>query len=90
MPPLVHYQKCGVMLLDLSPVMRVQADLFDTRDRSREAWLMRGPWMPSIPITVRARSVSAIPEGAAGAWAMRQAFRSPRYTTNWKELPVVR
>ena len=22
--------------------------------------------------------------------AMRQAFRSPRYTTRWRELPVVR
>jgi hypothetical protein len=24
------------------------------------------------------------------AWAMRQVFRSPRYTTNWKKLLVVR
>ena len=28
--------------------------------------------------------------GRRPAWVMRQAFRSPRYTTNWKELPVVR
>ena len=41
--PGFHYQKCGVMLLDLSPVTRVQADLFDARDRQREAWLMRAP-----------------------------------------------
>ncbi len=27
--PGFHYQKCGVMLLDLSPVTQVQADLFD-------------------------------------------------------------
>jgi DNA polymerase V len=39
--PGVHYQKCGVMLLDLSPATQVQADLFDPRDRAREAWLMR-------------------------------------------------
>ena len=29
------------MWLDLSPVTWVQADLFDTRNRAREAWLMR-------------------------------------------------
>src|SRR3712207_6356520 len=39
--PGFHYQKCGVMLLDLSPVTQAQADLFDPRGRTREAWLMR-------------------------------------------------
>jgi DNA polymerase V len=31
--------------------------------------------------------------GAAGIsqrWAMRSENRSPRYTTNWQELPVAR
>jgi DNA polymerase V len=28
--------------------------------------------------------------GSRPAWAMRQWFCSPRYTTNWMELPVVR
>ena len=27
-----HYQKCGVMLMDLSPAAYHQRDLFDTRD----------------------------------------------------------
>jgi DNA polymerase V len=36
--------------------------------------------------TVRVGNVG----GKRPAWAMRQAFRSPRYTTNWRELPVVR
>jgi DNA polymerase V len=39
--PGFHYQQCGVMLLDLSPVTQIQASLFDTRDRTRQAWLMR-------------------------------------------------
>ena len=87
--PGFHYQKCGVMLLDLSPVMRVQADLFDTRDRSREAWLMRA--LDALNTDYGARTVRiGNTGGSRPAWAMRQAFRSPRYTTNWKELPVVR
>jgi DNA polymerase V len=84
-----HYQKCGVILLDLSPVTRVQADLFDSRDRAREAWLMRA--LDSLNADYGARTVRVGNNGGKRpAWAMRQAFRSPRYTTNWRELPVVR
>jgi DNA polymerase V len=84
-----HYQKCGVMLLELSPVTQVQADLFDTRDQTREAWLMRA--LDSLNADHGARTVRVGNNGGKRpAWAMRQAFHSPRYTTNWRELPVVR
>jgi DNA polymerase V len=87
--PGFHYQKCGVMLLDLSPVTHVQADLFDTRDRTHEAWLMRA--LDTLNADYGARTVHVgTTGGSRPAWAMRQAFRSPRYTTNWQELPVVR
>ena len=77
------------MLLDLSPVTQVQPDLFDTRDRAREARLVRAlDWLNTEygARTLRVGNVG----GKRPAWAMRQAFRSPRYTTNWRELPVVR
>jgi DNA polymerase V len=87
--PGFHDQKCGVMFLDLSPAMQVQADLFDPRDRAREARLVRAlDWLNTKygARTLRVGNVG----GKRPAWAMRQAFRSPRYTTNWRELPVVR
>jgi DNA polymerase V len=87
--PGFHYQKCGVMLLDLSPVTQVQADLFDARDRAREAWLMQA--LDSLNTDYGARTVRVGNVGGKQpAWAMRQGFRSPRYTTCWRELPVVR
>ena len=43
------------MLLDLSPVTQVQADLFDARDRAREAWLMRA--LDSLNADYGARTV---------------------------------
>ena len=87
--PGFHYQKCGVMLLDLSPATQVQADLFDTRDRARQAWLMRA--LDSLNTDYGARTVRiGNTGGSRPAWAMHQPFRSPRYTTNWRELPVVR
>jgi DNA polymerase V len=87
--PGFHYQKCGVMLLDLSPTSHGQTDLFDPRDRAREARLVRALDVLNTDHgarTVRVGNVS----GKRPAWAMRQAFRSPRYTTNWWELSVVR
>jgi DNA polymerase V len=87
--PGFHYQKCSVMLLDLSPATQVQADLFDTRDSARQTWLMRALDALNADYGVRTVHVGNI-GGSRPAWAMRQAFRSPRYTTNWRELPVVR
>jgi DNA polymerase V len=87
--PGVYYQKCGVMLLDLSSATQVQADLFGTRNRARQAWLMRA--LDSLNADHGARTVRVGNQGGKRpAWAMRQSFRSPRYTTNWQELPVVR
>jgi DNA polymerase V len=87
--PGFHYQKCGVMLLDLSPATQVLADLFDPRDQARQDRLMRTLDTLNTDYGARAVRVGNV-GGKRPAWAMRQAFRSPRYTTNWKELPVVR
>jgi DNA polymerase V len=87
--PGFHYQKCGVMLLDLSPVTQVQADLFDPRDRARQERLVRALDLLNTDYGARTVQVGNV-GGKRPAWAMRQAFRSPRYTTNWLELPVVR
>jgi DNA polymerase V len=87
--PGCYYQTCGVMLLDLSPAMQVQADLFDLRDRAREARLVRA--LDSLNADHGAHTVRVGNTGGERpVWAMRQAFRSPRYTTHWRELPVVR
>jgi DNA polymerase V len=75
--PGFHYQTCGVMLLDLSPVTHVQADLFDARDRAREAWLMRALDTLNTDYGTRTVRVGNV-GGKRPAWAMRQVFRSPR------------
>ena len=87
--PGFHYQKCGIMLLNLSPAHQQPADLFDARDRAREAWLMRA--LDALNAEYGARTVRVGNHGGKRpVWAMRQAFRSLRYTTRWRELPVVR
>jgi DNA polymerase V len=87
--PGYHYQTCGVMLLDLLPATQVQADLFDTRDRARQERLVRA--LDVLNTDDGARMVRVGNHGGKRpTWGMRQALRSPRYTPNWRELPVVR
>jgi DNA polymerase V len=75
--PGCHYQTCGVMLLDLLPVAQVQADLFDPRDRARQERLVRALDLLNIEHGARTVRVGNT-GGSRPAWAMRQAFRSPR------------
>jgi DNA polymerase V len=83
-----RYQKAGVILTALVPVSQVQAHLFDGLDRERSKRLMAAidtinkEWGSS---TIRYAAVGLRP-----AWMMRCARRSPRYTTRWEELAVVR
>jgi len=87
--PGFHYQKCGVMLMDLSPAAYHRRDLFNTRDQVRQSRLMCA--LDQLNADHGAHTVHfGNLGGSRPVWAMRQAFRSPRYTTNWKELPVVR
>jgi len=84
-----RYKKSGVMLLDLSAKRLAQADLFeDTQTKSKSARLMRV--MDQINQTWGRGSLRSGASGFEQPWAMRAAHRSPRYTTRWDELPVVR
>jgi DNA polymerase V len=86
--PGLQFQKCGVMLMDLTPAARHRRDLFDDRDQERYARLMKA--VDSINADYGARTVHF---GSFGnrrpRWTARADFRSPRYTTRWEEIPVV-
>jgi DNA polymerase V len=84
-----RYKKSGVMLLDLSAKRMVQNDLFeDTQTKAKSARLMRV--MDQINQTWGRGSLRSGACGFEQSWSMRAEHRSPRYTTRWDELPVVR
>lgn len=80
-------KKCGVMLMELTVKAQRQETLFDdvaARDRAAKTMAV----MDSIN---RVWGRGTLRSGAAGnskRWAMRSENRSPRYTTQWDELPV--
>ena len=86
--------KAGIMLLDLIPDTVVQGELgFDDvvpeqRDRSR---LMVA--MDHVNDRFGKRTLllgSSCIEQGADTWGMKQVRRTPRYTTDWREVPTAR
>ncbi|MDB5886400.1 MAG: protein DNA-repair protein [Polaromonas sp.] len=81
------YKKCGVMLMELAVKAQRQEILFDDAGaRDKAARLMA-----VMDAVNRLWGCGTLRSGAAGNsthWAMRSENRSPRYTTQWEELPV--
>ena len=87
--PGFHYKKAGVMLCELA-FEEVQGTLFDRRDEKRDERLMT-----TIDRINRRMGSETVHPAATGfkdrrSWAMRQSFRSPRYTTQWTDIPRTR
>jgi len=89
------YKKAGVLLGGLVPASSRQASLFDQGEATDDrAGLMLAidNINFSLPLQSASRHDSILRFAATGtnrAWKMKQARRSARYTTRWRELPVV-
>src|SRR5215831_16640681 len=83
-----RYQKAGVILTALVPAHQIQAHLFDHQDRERSQKLMKA--IDTINTEWGSGTIGYAAVGLRPGWLMRCARHSPRYTTRWEELAVVR
>jgi DNA polymerase V len=81
------YKKAGVVLTGLVPVSQTQADLFDSQDRRKSTRLMTA--LDAVNDRWGAGTLHYASSGITKAWKTRFHRRSPAYTTDWDELPVV-
>jgi DNA polymerase V len=85
------FSKCGVFLSKIVPQEVLQADLFGEYSIEKEYKKARlmcvvdciNEWWGSNTIFFGAQGIERV-------WKMRQERRSPRYTTRWGEIVVVR
>ena len=85
------YKKCGVMLVDISARQQRQETLFgSTAGHSPSDKLMAA--MDAINHTWGRGTLRTAAAGLSqqAQWAMLSEHLSPRYTTRWDELPVVK
>ena len=86
--PDIYYQKAGVMLMDLVPEGGLQQDLYgysanDTKSKSLMLTMDR------INKKYTKGTIKLASEGTDKIWSMRRSFKSPNYTNDWNELPVL-
>ncbi len=82
------YKKCGVSLNDLSSVDAVQLDLLSPAVDCHDQRLME--IIDSLNRRYGSGTIRFASEGMRQEWKMKTDMRSPRYTTRWDELLVVK
>lgn len=83
-----RYKKSGVLLMGLQPKNRIQATLFDDPEQqARSDNRMRV--LDAINRKMGQDCLTIAASGIRQRWAMRRDRKSPNYTTEWGEIPVV-
>jgi DNA polymerase V len=83
------YKKAGVVLNLLADKPTMQQSLFDDMEvKGKSAGLMKA--MDSINSRFGNAAIKTAATGTKQDWKMRSGNKSPNYTTQWDELPVVR
>lgn len=84
------YKKVGVMLLDISPGATSQASLFDPAGEVSKQSAAVMAVLDGMNSRFGAGTMQLASAGTQQHWTARAESRSPRFTTCWDELPVVR
>lgn len=82
-------KKAGVILFGLTPEGEKQLSLFDKseKDKVRSQKLMQV--MDKINHRYGSQTIQLASSGISKKWQMKADYKSPSYTTDWNELPVV-
>ncbi len=83
-----RYKKAGVMLSGLVPDECIQANLFVEEKKNNKRMLM--DMLDNINFAMRDDMIKFAASGTKRDWKMRQELRSPRYTTRWEEMFIVK
>ncbi len=84
----IVYKKAGVIFNSLVPADQVQMNLFNQMDRPRGQKLM--DTLDTVNGAMGRGKLVYASCGTEQAWKTVAAMRSPRYTTQWSELMVVK
>ncbi|MFQ5787466.1 MAG: Y-family DNA polymerase [Thermodesulfobacteriota bacterium] len=83
-----RYKKAGVMLGGIVPSDEVQLSLLEKTNHRRNDRLMKA--VDSINAEWGSDTIKYAASGVGRSWRMRRSRVSPRYTTSWNEIPVVK
>lgn len=82
------YKKAGVILSGIVPDTAIQGNLFTEKIPSKNRMLMS--MIDNVNFSMRDDIIKFAASGTTRNWKMRQELRSPRYTSRWEEICLVR
>ncbi len=82
------YKKAGVMLSDIVLDTSIQGNLFLSETKNKTRFLM--DVMDNINFSQRGDVLKFAASGTTRNWKMQQNFHSPKYTSRWDDLCVVK
>jgi DNA polymerase V len=82
------YKKAGVMLSGIVPDSSIQGNLFTVPAENKNRLLMS--MIDNLNFAMRDDILKFASSGTTRNWKMRQELRSPRYTTRWDELYLIK
>jgi DNA polymerase V len=82
--PGVRYNKCGVMLTELTAETAHQGDFLDTRDTARSKQLMGT--LDAINRRMGRDTIFYAASGVRRDWAKAATMKSQHFTTDWQQL----
>lgn len=82
-----RYKKAEIMLFNLVPNSIKQNDFFAQHDSLKRETLMNT--IDKMNSSIKRNIVGMASQGIKKPWSNKCETRSPRYTTNWGELPIV-
>lgn len=82
------YHKVGVMLSGFVYADEAQPSFFDTADRAKATKITE--ILDAVNKQYGANTLAYAAAGTRRAWRTKSDRKSPRYTTSWKELPIVK
>jgi DNA polymerase V len=89
--PHLLYHRAGVWLHDFVPAESLQTDLLGFVDtKGHDASINRMKALDGLNLRYGKHTVHYAAEELGHAWEPRYNLRSPRYTSRWEELPIVR
>lgn len=85
--PNVPFHKCGILLMELKERQPEQLHFFTPQQSSESRQLMKS--LDTVNQRYGRGTLKLANQGINPSWKMAREKMSPRYTTNWKELPRV-
>lgn len=89
--PNARYHRANVLLYDLVPERTLQPDLWGEVDPALQHDAQaRLHALDAVNERYGKRTLHYAAEDLSEAWQPRQKLRSPRYTTEWSEIPIIK